>query len=81
MTTFVLFLPIAMYHVDFNECADNSTNNCTQQCVNIPYSYQCICYDGYHLQMSEDVTQCIGKYIQIRNNALLHNYVCAIIRY
>ena len=38
---------------DLNECQDNP-NICSQQCVNTPGSYQCKCYDGYKLKVSDD---------------------------
>ncbi len=50
------FLP-----VDFNECADASTNDCDQDCTNNLGSYTCSCQDGYIL--AGDNKDCLGMYV------------------
>ncbi|XP_065884099.1 mucin-like protein isoform X2 [Dysidea avara] len=50
--------------VDIDECANSSSNVCTQQCVNTPGSYQCDCYDGYqpvdvNATQCEDIDECM----------------------
>ena len=34
-------------------------NDCTQQCINTPGSYECDCYDGYRA-ITANATQCEG---------------------
>nr|XP_054761681.1 mucin-like protein [Lytechinus pictus] len=46
---------------DFNECAENDTNNCDQICENELGSYACSCEPGYRLGL--DQRSCIGKLI------------------
>ena len=44
---------------DINECISSSTNDCTQQCINTPGSYECDCFDGYR-NITPNATQCEG---------------------
>jgi len=44
--------------IDIDECANNSSNLCAQQCVNTAGSYKCDCYDGYR---PVNDTHCEGK--------------------
>ncbi|KAK7492745.1 hypothetical protein BaRGS_00016050, partial [Batillaria attramentaria] len=39
--------------VDINECTNNATNQCSQQCDNAPGSYICSCSIGYRLDNSQ----------------------------
>ena len=43
---------------DVNECAEG-TNNCNQECMNTPGSYECSCRPGYTLDTN--MRDCIGK--------------------
>ena len=45
---------------DIDECANRSTIDCTQQCINTPGSYECDCYDGYRATTA-NATQCEGR--------------------
>ena len=47
--------------LDIDECANRSTIDCTQQCINTPGSYECDCYDGYR-EITANATQCEGTY-------------------
>ena len=47
---------------DINECANRSTIDCTQQCINTPGSYECDCYDGYRA-VTANATKCEGTYM------------------
>jgi len=51
-------------YVDINECINVSTNDCTQQCINTPGSYECDCYDGYR-EITPNATQCEGMNNQL----------------
>ena len=50
---------ISSFHLDFDECQSNSSNNCEQLCVNLPASFFCDCRDGYKL--NADGKRCDGK--------------------
>ena len=45
--------------LDIDECS-TETDNCLHLCTNIPGSFVCGCYSGYHLD--NDGTTCIGMY-------------------
>ena len=59
--------------LDINECANRSTIDCTQQCINTPGSYECDCYDGYRA-ITANATQCEGTYILNINSLLEFAY-------
>jgi len=49
--------------IDIDECANSSSNVCTQQCVNTAGGYQCDCYDGYR-PLDVNNTQCEGMVLR-----------------
>jgi len=49
----------SLFTLDIDECANRSTIDCTQQCINTPGSYECDCYDGYR-EITANATQCEG---------------------
>ena len=51
---------LSIHFIDVNECS-LGIDQCNQNCVNTPGSYQCYCNAGYHL-MSEEKT-CAGKLV------------------
>jgi len=53
-----------LFTLDIDECANRSTIDCTQQCINTPGSYECDCYDGYQ-EINTNDTQCEGTYKQL----------------
>ena len=61
------------YTTDADECANSSTNDCTQQCINTPGSYECDCYDGYQ-PITPNATQCVGKVLATLLPELLNYY-------
>ena len=50
---------VSLHLLDFDECQNNSSNNCGQRCVNLPASFFCDCRDGYEL--NADGHSCDGK--------------------
>ena len=44
---------------DFDECANSTTHNCQQVCVNTVGSYSCSCHSGY--EFNSDGKTCSGK--------------------
>lgn len=46
------------YHVDINECHDQSNSFCNQKCTNTNGSYLCSCNTGYELLASGH--DCLG---------------------
>ena len=50
---------------DVDECADDSTNNCSQRCLNNDGSYSCSCDDGYNL---DDSGACQGEVMMCEDN-------------
>ena len=55
----MLFTAYVLCSTDIDECANRSTIDCTQQCINTPGSYECDCYDGYRA-ITANATQCEG---------------------
>ena len=50
---------VSLHFQDFDECQNNSSNNCEQLCVNLPASFFCDCRDGYELNANG--RSCDGK--------------------
>ena len=71
-TTFVLAMheqcSYMLYYTytDIKEC-EIGTNNCSQQCIELPGGFECSCDDGYQLQL--DNITCEGIYF----NSLKHS--------
>ena len=47
--------------IDIDECANSTTNDCQQDCINLLGDYTCSCYPGYDI--SSDNATCNGKNI------------------
>ena len=48
---------------DIDECADSSTNECSQHCLNHDGGFSCACDDGYNV---DDNGVCRGEQIIMR---------------
>ena len=46
---------------DINECLDNTVNNCSHSCLNIPGHFKCLCNDNYKLEADRHTCKYIGK--------------------
>ena len=75
---YVLYICLSTHLTDNDECADTLANDCTQQCINIPGSYECDCYDGYQA-VTVNATQCEGTYITYVYTAIYNVYHCTYV--
>ncbi len=46
--------------IDRNECDEDA---CSQMCVNMPGSFECVCFSGFQLQ--PDGRTCVGEFIDL----------------
>jgi len=64
VSNLIIHIYFTLFALDIDECANRSTIDCTQQCINTPGSYKCDCYDGYR-NITANATQCEGTYKQL----------------
>ncbi|XP_072176489.1 uncharacterized protein [Diadema setosum] len=62
---------------DLNECSNQTLNDCEQICENTLGSYQCLCYDGYTLNLDRrtcrDIDECVLDMHNCGNNSVCVN--------
>jgi len=71
LSLFFLHCTTSYFFSDIDECQSNQLNSCGQDCVNIPGSFICDCYQGYEL--NADRRTCDGKMFVINRVYLIHD--------
>lgn len=65
--------------VDKDECADSSTHDCSQVCVNEYATYSCACNDGYRLNTVDgkscsNIDECRLNHSQSKMKNFVNHY-------
>lgn len=59
-----------MQNLDINECVDENLNSCEQLCNNTAAAHNCLCFDGYELNI--DGYSCSGLKRVQRSDSNMH---------